>query len=143
VSTTDGATRVMKMANGGYSPAANVQLATDTESRAILGVDVSNESSDWAGLSGPMRQQVEQRTGGKVGRHLVDGGYLRMDDIVEAHQQAVAMFVPPSRPGTPTTGAMSWNPSQVIRKPYGSGNNAWPARRKRKSTGNGLPPAKP
>jgi len=95
VSTTDAATRVMKMANGGFNPAVNVQLATDTESRAILGVEVSNESSDSAGLSEPMRQQVEQRTGGKVEQHLVDGGYLRMEDIVQAHQQEVALFVPP------------------------------------------------
>jgi transposase len=95
VSTTDAATRVMKTASGGYSPAVNVQLATDTESRAILGVEVSNEGSDSAGLSEPMRQQVEQRTGGKVEQHLVDGGYLRMEDIVQAHQQEVELFVPP------------------------------------------------
>jgi transposase len=95
VSTTDADTRVMKMANGGYSPAANVQLATDTQSRAILGVDVCNESSDSAGLSEPMREQVEQRTGGKVKQHLIDGGYLRLEDIVEAHQQGVELFVPP------------------------------------------------
>src|ERR1700674_5503940 len=48
VSTTDAATRVMKMANGGYSPGVNVQLATDTQSRAILGVEVTNEGSDSA-----------------------------------------------------------------------------------------------
>jgi transposase len=94
VSTTDAATRVMKMANGGYSPGVNVQLATDTESRAIVGVEVSNEGSDSAGLSEPMRQQVEQRTGGKVEQHLVDGGYLRTEDIVQAHQQGVELFVP-------------------------------------------------
>jgi transposase len=95
VSTTDAAMRGMKMANGGFNPAANVQLATDTESRAILGVEVSNEGSDSAGLSEPMRQQVEQRTAGKVEQHLVDGGYLRMEDIVDAHQQGVELFVPP------------------------------------------------
>jgi transposase len=94
VSTTDAATRVMKMANGGYSPGVNVQLATDTESRAIVGVEVSNEGSDSAGLSEPMRQQVEQRTGGKVEQHLVDGGYMRIEDIVQAHQQGVELFVP-------------------------------------------------
>jgi len=95
VSTTDAATRVMKMANGGYNPAANVQLAVDTESRAILGVEVSNEGSDSAGLSEPMRQQVERRTGGKVKQHLVDGGYMRKEDIEQAHQQEVELFVPP------------------------------------------------
>jgi len=94
VSTTDSATRGMKMANGGYSPGVNVQLATDTQSRAIVGVEVSNEGSDSAGLSEPMRQQVEKRTGGKVEQHLVDGGYLRTEDIVQAHQQGVELFVP-------------------------------------------------
>jgi transposase len=94
VSTTDADTRVMKMANGGYSPGVNVQLATDTQSRAILGVEVTNEGSDSAGLSEPMRQQVEKRTGGKVEQHLVDGGYLRTEDIVQAHQQGVELFVP-------------------------------------------------
>jgi transposase len=95
VSTTDAAMRKMKMAHGGYSPAANVQLATDTQSRAIVGVEVSNEASDSSGLSEPMRQQVEKRTGGKVEQHLVDGGYLRMQDIEQAHQQGVELFVPP------------------------------------------------
>jgi hypothetical protein len=85
----------MKMANGGFNPAVNVQLATDRESRAILAVEVSNEGSDSAGLSEPMRQQVEQRTGGKVEQHLVDGGYMRTEDIVQAHQQGVELFVPP------------------------------------------------
>jgi transposase len=94
VSTTDAFPRVMKMANGGYNPGINVQLASDPESRAILGVEVSNEGSDTAGLSEPMRQQVEQRTGGKVEQHLMDGGYLRMEDIVQAHQQGVELYVP-------------------------------------------------
>ena len=55
----------MKMPNGGFNPACNVQLATDTESRAIVGVEVSKEGSDSAGLSAPMREQVEQRSGGR------------------------------------------------------------------------------
>jgi hypothetical protein len=95
VSTTDPEARVMKMANGGFNPAVNVQLATDTESRAIVGVEVTYEGSDSAELSEPMRQQVEQRTGQKVEQQLLDGGYLRMEDIEQAHQQGVELFVPP------------------------------------------------
>lgn len=95
VSTTDAEARVMKMANGGYNPAVNVQLATDTESRAIIGVTVTNEGNDSMKLSEPMRKQVEQRTGGKVEQHLMDGGYLKIDDIEQAHQQGVEVFVPP------------------------------------------------
>src|SRR6202453_1518726 len=113
-STTDAATRGMKMANGGFNPAANVQLATDTESRAILGVEVSNVGSDSAGLSEPMRQQVEQRTGGKVEQHLVDGGYLRMEDSVDAHHHGVELFVPakPARKPQNRGPAVATEPSE-------------------------------
>ncbi len=95
VSTTDAEARVMKMANGGFNPAANVQLAGDTASRAIVGVEVSNEGSDSAGLSAPLREQVEERTGGKVEEHLLDGGYVRYEDIEQAADQGVAVYMPP------------------------------------------------
>jgi len=95
VSTTDAEARVMKMANGGFNPAVNVQLAVDTTSRAIVGVEGSNEGSDSAGLSAPLREQVEQRTEGKVQEHLLDGGYLRGKDLEAAHDEGVALFVPP------------------------------------------------
>jgi len=95
VSTSDAEARRMKMPNGGFNPAWNVQLATDTESRAIVGVEVNNEGSDSAGLSQPMHEQVEQRSGRAVEQHLLDGGYLRMQDIEHAHQQGVELFVPP------------------------------------------------
>jgi transposase len=95
VSTSDAEARVMKMPNGGFNPACNVQLATDTKSRAIVGVEVSSEGSDSSGLSEPMRQQVEGRSGGKVEQHLLDGGYLRIADIEQAHEQGVELLVPP------------------------------------------------
>lgn len=95
VSSSDAEARRMKMANGGFNPAVNVQLATDTGSRAIVGVEVSNEGYDSADLSAPMRQQVEKRTGGKIQQHLLDGGYLRTEDIEQAHEQEVELFVPP------------------------------------------------
>jgi transposase len=101
VSTTDPEARRMKMPNGGFNPAVNVQLATDTESRAILGVMVSNEGSDATGLSEPMRAQVEQRSGGTIGQHLLDGGYMRTADIERAHQQSVELFVPPKAAKNP------------------------------------------
>lgn len=36
----------MKMADGGFRPAYNVQLATDTATQIITGVDVSSQGSD-------------------------------------------------------------------------------------------------
>ena len=94
VSSTDAEARVMKMPDGGFRPAVNVQLATDTASRAILGVAVTNEGSDSADLSQPMREQVEQRTGKKMEQHVLDGGYLRRQDLEKAHEQGVQLFVP-------------------------------------------------
>jgi hypothetical protein len=85
----------MKMANGGFNPAVNVQFAIDLESRAIVGVEVTNEGSDNAGLSRPMRQQVEERSGQAVKQHLMEGGYLRGEDLEQAHQQGVELLVPP------------------------------------------------
>ncbi len=95
VSTTDAEARVMKMPNGGFNPAVNVQLAADASSRAIIGVEVSKEGADSTGLSMPMRQQVEARTGRQVQQHLLDGGYLRNDDLERAQGQGVELFVPP------------------------------------------------
>jgi transposase len=94
VSTTDPEARRMKMPNGGFNPAVNLQLATDTDSRAIVGVEVTKEGSDSVGLSEPLREQVEQRSGGRVEQHLLDGGYMRKQDE-QAHQQGVELFVPP------------------------------------------------
>jgi hypothetical protein len=95
VSSSDAEARVLKMPNGGFNPAWNVQLATDTKSRAIVGVEVNHEGSDSAGLSQPMREQVEQRSGCAVKQHLLDGGYLRIQDIEYAHERGVELFVPP------------------------------------------------
>ena len=42
-----------------------------------------------------MRRQVEERTGGKIAPHLIDGGYMRTPDIEQAHAHGVELFVPP------------------------------------------------
>jgi transposase len=97
VSTTDPEARVMRMADGGFRPAYNVQIATDTESRAVVGVDVTNVGSD-ANQSTPMREQVERRTGTKVQEHLVDGDFVGLSSIEEAHEQGVKIYAPPPVP---------------------------------------------
>jgi len=96
-STTDADARVMKMPDGGFRPAVNVQLATDTASRAIVGVEVVNAGVDTAQAE-PMRAQVERRTGRTVHEHLLDGGYLVHEEIERAHAQDVSLYVPPKPP---------------------------------------------
>jgi transposase len=109
VSTTDPEARVMKMPDGGFAPAVNVQLATDTESRAIVGVDVNNAGSD-KGLAEPMRKQVEERSGGKVREHLIDGGFLVLDEIDRAVESGVAVYAPAPKPRDPQKAGSEYNP---------------------------------
>ena len=45
-SSTDADASVMKMADGGYRPAVNTQLASDCDSQVIVGVEVSTAGSD-------------------------------------------------------------------------------------------------
>ena len=97
VSTTDPQARVMKMPDGGYRPAMNVQIATDPSSRAIVGVSVTNAGVDTGQLR-PMRDQVRQRSGRKVSEHLADGGYLTHQDVEDADRQNVTLYLPPKPP---------------------------------------------
>jgi transposase len=102
VSTTDPDARVMKMADGGYRPAFNVQLATDVDSRAIVGVTITNLGSDRSSLV-PMLKQVQTRTGRRPTAALVDGGCFTRKTITEAAAHDVTVYAPLStRSGGPT-----------------------------------------
>ena len=82
VSTTDAEARVMKMADGGYRPAYNVEFATDTAAQVITGVEVVNSGSD-QGQMAPMVQQHEERYGREPEEMLVDGGFTKKEDITK------------------------------------------------------------
>jgi len=96
-STTDADARVMKMPDGGFRPAVNVQLAVDTASRAVVGVDVVASGVDTGQLE-PMREQVQRCTGRHVGEHLADGGFVTLGDVERAAATGTDLFVPPKPP---------------------------------------------
>ena len=97
VSTTDPEARVMKMADGGFRPAYNVQFATDGAHGVIVGVAVTGAGTD-AGQTGPMVEQIVRRTGGCPGDYLVDGGYATRDDITGLEGQGVTVYAPVRTP---------------------------------------------
>jgi transposase len=101
VSTTDPDARVMKMADGGYRPAYNVQLATDVASRAIVGVTVTNEGHDRTALL-PMLAQITQRTGRRPQAHLVDGGFVNKEAFTTAAADGTTVYAPLFRRGSRT-----------------------------------------
>jgi transposase len=97
VSTTDPEARVMKMGDGGFRPAYNVQLATDVESRFVVGVHVTNAGTDM-GQMVPMLDDIERRTGERPVEHLVDGGFAKREAITEAAERGVTVYAPVSTP---------------------------------------------
>jgi transposase len=84
-STTDADARVMKMGDGGFRPAFNVQLASTCEDQVIVGVDVTNVGSDMAQMA-PMVEQVIERTGSTPEQWLVDGGFPAHEQIDAVHE---------------------------------------------------------
>jgi len=79
-STTDPQARVMKMGDGGWRPAYNVQLATDTPSQIIVGVEVTNQGNDQGQIE-PMIDQLQERYEVAPAETLVDGGYTAHADL--------------------------------------------------------------
>lgn len=95
-STTDPEARVMKMADGGYRPAYNCQLATDTDSRIVVAARVSNSGGDM-GQTEPTVDEIKARTGKSPGSYLVDGGYAKKESIVKLERDGIPVYVPPAK----------------------------------------------
>ena len=92
-STTDPQATRMKMPDGGYRPAYNVQSASTTGEGVIVGVSVSNQNSD-GGLMGPMMDQIEQTYGEAPEEMLVDGGFASVADVEKAEQAKRRVYMP-------------------------------------------------
>ncbi|WP_145072667.1 IS1182 family transposase [Aureliella helgolandensis] len=95
VSTTDPDARNMKMANGGFDPAFNVQFATDADSRVIVAVDVINSGTD-SGQMAPMHEKVCSTYDKTPKTQLVDSAYATKGDVktVESKGTEVVSTIP-------------------------------------------------
>ena len=95
VSTTDPEARVMKMPNGGFNPAVNVQLATDTASRAIVGVEVTAQRVSTAPTSAsPCAARWSAEPEARSNSICSTASYHRTEDIEQAHADKVELFLP-------------------------------------------------
>ena len=93
VSSTDPEARVMKMPDGGFRPAYNVELATDQAKGIIVGVSVIREGTD-AGQALPMEEQVMERTGQHPKDYLMDGGFATREDITGLEERGLTVYAP-------------------------------------------------
>jgi transposase len=108
VSTTDSECRVMKMADGGFRPAYNLQMATDESSQVIVAVAVDTTGSD-GGQAPAVLDQVVRRTEHVPDAYLIDGSFATLEDVTTLERRGVKVYAPQRAPKT-TTG--EWKPGQ-------------------------------
>lgn len=107
-STTDAEARVMKMPDGGFRPAYNIQEATAGSPmggpRTVVGVMVTNRGSDMSSIT-PMLDQIEARTGKLPEALLADANHAAHACIRNATRRGVTPIVAvPSRSKEPGAG---------------------------------------
>lgn len=95
-STTDPQARVMKMADGGFRPAYNGQVATVADGQIVVEIGAVATGSD-RGLLRPMVEALQRRYGRRPRRHLVDGGFNKNADTEWAAEQGVNVYGPPGQ----------------------------------------------
>ena len=92
-STTDPEARNMKMGDGGFRPAYNVQFATDGKARVIVGVDVTNSGSD-RGQMASMHDKIRKQYGKVPDYYSVDCGFASKEDITLVEQRGSKVLAP-------------------------------------------------
>jgi hypothetical protein len=95
-STTDPEARVMKMADGGFRPAYNIQVVSTAGEQIVVDVAPCTTGSD-RGLMRPRLEAVRKRLGRLPGCHLVDGGFTSAADIEWAHAEEIEVYCPPTQ----------------------------------------------
>lgn len=101
VSSTDPDARVMKMADGGFRPAFNAQLAVDAATQLIAAVDVVNSGSDMNQMV-PMHAQLQRRYEITPAHWLADGGFTKLPAIEHLAEQGTLPMLPPPKSRNPT-----------------------------------------
>ena len=95
-STTDAEARVMKMPDGGFRPAYNIQLATAGSElggpRTIVGVLVTNTGSDMGSIT-PMLEDIKARTGKLPRQLLADANHAKHSCIDAATRAGVEVIM--------------------------------------------------
>jgi hypothetical protein len=100
-STTDGETRIIRMADGAFSPGYSVLVKTDPKTGCVVGLDVSNKASDRGQLL-PALDEIEKRYGITPKRALADSGFDGKPDVEALFCRQVEVFCPvPGSQGKP------------------------------------------
>jgi transposase len=128
VSSSDPEARVMKMADGGFRPAWNCQIATVAQGQIVLAAEAMTTGSD-RGLQQPMLEKLQRRYDRLPRRYLIDGGFHKNEATQSAYKQGVLIYGPATRskhgsdPYAPRAddepGVAAWR--RRMRSPHGKG----------------------
>jgi Transposase DDE domain len=101
-SSTDPEATVMKMADGGYRPADNIEFSVATAGLAIAAVEVTTAGRD-AGQITPLDDRIHDRHGAYPEEALVDGGFVDLEDIeaAQAPPRGTRVYAPVPEPKDP------------------------------------------
>jgi hypothetical protein len=135
-SSTDAEARVMKMADGGFRPAYNVQLASTPHSQIIVGVEVNNCGSDGGQLS-----RCSSKSNNAINNVPPSGwptgalpATLTLKMPTEVAPPSTLRCAIPETPDVP----LMWR-CPMTAKPLPNGASAWVLRPQRKFTSNAPP----
>jgi transposase len=93
-SETDPDAATMKMRDGGYRPAYNVETVTDAPSGLIVTVAVTNQGSDNGQLR-PLLEQMQQQQDTLPMSALCDSGFSDHADLEYLESRGVEVLMPP------------------------------------------------
>lgn len=93
VSTSDAQARVMKMPDGGFRPAYNVQFCAETQHGLVMGVMVTTSGADQDALD-PMHRQMTKAYDRPIANVLVDGGYVSQVGFEQVTERGSTIYAP-------------------------------------------------
>ena len=90
-SQSDPPARIMKQPDGGFAPSYNVQLSTEASHKIIVGVGISQNSSDYGELGGGIKR-VQQNLEAKPQQIVTDGGFTSRESILSTAAQGIDLY---------------------------------------------------
>ncbi len=91
VSLSEPEARMMKHGDGGIAPSYNVQLSTDVESKIIVGMHLTQDSSDSGSLL-PGMEEVKQTAGSYPAEAVADGGFTNRESIGQMKELGIEFY---------------------------------------------------
>ena len=108
VSDSEPEARKMKLADGQFASAYNVQISTESKSTIIVGIETVQDANDTNQLAGAIRR-IEKQAGRRPANLLADGGYATRNNVEYASRKKVTLYAPYKEDEARHVGALKRN----------------------------------